>query len=89
MQAVFEVYCTPIKRPYGRNGSFQMPPEYDPAEEYLIAVNQVGPRRAELITRNEKRRCEYLYVLLKKDGRWLLEGKKTRFIGADWMKWFL
>ena len=89
MQAVFDTYCTPKERPYGRQGSYQMSPEYDPEGEFLIEVTLINPRRAELITRNEKEEKEFLYVILRKKGRWLLDNKKLRFIGANWMKWFL
>ena len=86
MEKVFSIFCTPIKRPYGRQGSYQIPPEYDPEEEFLIAVNIVDPRRVELITRQNKMKMEYLYVALKKKGRWLLDSKKSRMIGAKWNK---
>ena len=89
MQAVFAAYCTPLERPYGRHGSYRTPPEYDPEGEFLIEVKLVNPRRAELITRDKKEENEFLYVILKKKGRWLLDSKKLRLIGANWMKWFL
>jgi len=91
MQQVFDTYCTPIARPYGRLGSYSIPPEYQPTES-LIAINHVNPRRAELITRgrNGTRETEYLYVVLKKKGRWLIDSKKYRFPGIKtWDKWIL
>lgn len=91
MQQVFDTYCTAIARPYGRHGSYQIPPEYQPTES-LIAINLVNPRRAELITRGTHgtRETEYLYVALKKKGRWLIDNKKYRFPGGTtWNKWTL
>lgn len=91
MQQVFNTYCTPIARPYGRLGSYRIPPEYQRAES-LIAMNLVNPRRAELITRVRQptSETEYLYVALKKKGRWLIDNKKYRFPGATtWKKWTL
>jgi hypothetical protein len=88
MQAVFDLYCTPIERLYGRNGAFMTPPEYDPAES-LLAIEKVNPRTARLITRDKDGQKEYLYVLLKKKGRWLVDNKKYRFAGEDWNKWNL
>ena len=91
MQQVFGTYCTPIARPYGRNGSYSIPPEYEPAES-LIEINLVNPRRAELITRGRHGtiETENLYVALKKKGRWLIDSKKYRFPGGTtWNKWTL
>jgi hypothetical protein len=53
LKTIFDLYCTPKERPYGRNGSFRIPPEYD-AEESLLSKNRLTPRRAELITRQGK-----------------------------------
>lgn len=92
MQQVFDTYCTPIARPYGRLGNYQIPPEYQPTES-LIAINLVNPRRAELITRGRHgtSETEYLYVALKKKGgRWLIDSKIYRFPGGTtWNKWTL
>jgi hypothetical protein len=57
----------------------------NPRSNYLL----INPHRAELITRDEEKKYEYLYVMLRKKGRWLLESKKLRHIGAKWMKWSL
>jgi hypothetical protein len=88
-QTLFDLFCTPAKRPYGRNGSYQIPPEYDPAGESLISVTLPKPSRAELTTRDERAKEEFLYVLLKKKDRWLLDSKQRRTLGAKWMKWSL
>jgi hypothetical protein len=84
MQRVFSAFCTPAKRPYGRAGSYGVPPEYDPENEILIGSKLVSARRAELTTRQQKVGCEFLYVLSKRAGRWLLESRKWRLIGARW-----
>ena len=84
---VYTHFCTNKKRPYGRSGSYQVPPEYDPREEYLIETTIVNPRRAEVVTRNEKSKTEYLYVLQKKGGIWLVDSKKYRLIGGKWDAW--
>ncbi|MGV3755295.1 MAG: ankyrin repeat domain-containing protein, partial [Verrucomicrobiota bacterium] len=88
-QTVFDLFCTPAKRPYGRNGSYRIPPEYNPDGESLISVTHPKPSRTELITRDEQAKEEFLYVLLKKKDRWLLDSKQRRTLGANWMKWFL
>jgi hypothetical protein len=47
-------------------------------------------RRAELITRESKKKQEFVYVALRQKGRWLLDNKKWRSIGTNkWMAWFL
>ncbi len=86
MQAVFDAYCTPIERPYGRQGSFAMPPEYDPDGENLTQLALKGPRRAELVTRDKREEYEFRYVLLKRGGRWLIDSKQRRLVGAKWNK---
>lgn len=86
--AVYERFCTPKPRPYGRNGSYQSPPEYHPSHEYLIDCTLPNPRRAEVFTRNDDNiPTEYLYVLVKKGGRWLVDSKKYRFVGGEWSAW--
>ncbi|MEI8379748.1 MAG: NTF2 fold immunity protein [Planctomycetota bacterium] len=84
---VYARFCTTKKRPYGRNGSYQVPPEYDPREEYLVETTIVNPRRAEVVTRNEMSKTEYLDVLQKKGGIWLVDSKKYRLIGGKWDVW--
>lgn len=84
MNPPFDRFCTQRDRPYGRNGSYRYPPEYDPNEQYLIDLREVSTRRVELITRNDRERNEYLYVLLKKGGRWLIDSKRYRYYGTKW-----
>ncbi|MBM4073444.1 MAG: hypothetical protein FJ271_31650 [Planctomycetes bacterium] len=83
MEQVFDIFCTPIPRPYGRLGTYSIPPGYQSAES-LIGINLVNPRRAELITRGKFNTIEMenLYVVLKKKGRWLIDSKKHRFVGG-------
>jgi NTF2 fold immunity protein/Ankyrin repeats (3 copies)/Ankyrin repeats (many copies) len=90
MQAVIDRFCTMKKRPFGRAGSYQIPPEYDPNDEHLIEVNAVSRTRVELTTRCERpNEHEYLYVVMKKKDGWRLDSKLTRLIGGKWMKWTL
>ena len=42
--AVFERFCTSKPRTYGRNGSFERPPEYDSAKEKVISCEIQGRR---------------------------------------------
>lgn len=88
MNQIFARYCTLKKRPYGRLGSYQIPPEYDP-KEALIDVTYKTKTRAELTTRSKKEGCDYLYVVLKKDGAWRIDSKKIRDAGGSWLQWTL
>lgn len=69
------------------HSAYQVPPEYDPTEEYLVETKVVNSRRAEVVTRNEKSKTEYLYVLQKIGGIWLVDSKKYRLIGGKWDVW--
>lgn len=89
MQAVFDRFCTPIERPFGRRGSYQRPPEYDPRREFLIGVHRVNSSRTELTTCDSAYKQEFFYVLLRKKGRWLLDSKQQRLVGGSWLKWHL
>jgi hypothetical protein len=87
MNAVYDRFCTQKDRPYGRNGSYRTPPEYDPDAEYLIESKLVNQRRAEIITRNDDEGVEYLYVLLRKAGSWRVDSKQYRLVGGRWGRW--
>jgi ankyrin repeat protein len=86
---VFARYCTDKKRTYGRQGSYRTPPEYDPDAEYLIRSTIINPRRAELVTRSDNSRTEFLYVLQRKAGVWRVDNKKLRLVGSDWIPWHI
>lgn len=86
MNEVYSRFCTDKKRPYGRNGSYSRPPEYDPATEKLVESREVRAGRAEVMTRSDTQgQREILYVLAKKAGRWLVDSRKSRPVGqSDW-----
>lgn len=86
---VFDQYCTPKKRDYGRpeNISVGGPPDYmaDPDQEPITAIETPTRRRILIETKQEfgvEYRCQY--VLLKKGDKWLIDNKK--FWDAGW-KW--
>lgn len=83
---VYRHFCTDKKRPYGRNGSYSRPPEYDPATEKLVESLEVRAGRAEVMTRSDTQgQREILYGLAKKAGRWLVDSRKSRLVGqSDW-----
>lgn len=86
MEDVYRRFCTDKKRPYGRNGSYSRPPEYDPATEKLVASHEVRAARAEVVTRSQTQgQQDILYVLTKNAGRWLVDSRKSRLVGQpDW-----
>lgn len=86
MNAIFALYCTPKDRPYGRT-SFGNLPEYDPEVETILQSTIERPGRAVIVTRHA-RHGSFRYVLLKKEGRWLIDNKKIDLSGK-WSAWTL
>ncbi len=75
-QQIYADLCTPKDRPYGRQGMYQNPPEYQMTEE-IIKVIECSERRIEIITQElEGFQNKNKYVLLKKQNRWLIDNKK-------------
>ncbi|PXX40310.1 ankyrin repeat domain-containing protein [Undibacterium pigrum] len=84
MAAIFERYCTPKERPYGRNGgSFSTPPAYQPAES-LLSMTDISKQKKELQTRYLDR--EFSYIAILKKGEWRLDSKRQRLVGSDWIR---
>ncbi len=52
LQRLFAEFCTPRERTYGRLGSFQHPPEYDPDSECVLG-SRIEGRRAIVDTYRE------------------------------------
>lgn len=78
MNAIFAAFCTPRERPNGRNGVFSHPQEYDPDTESILAITDESPRRVRIITRQHtgfKNKCQY--VLLKQQGQWRIDNRRT------------
>lgn len=85
VEAIFRTFCTPKDRPYGRQASFQNPPEYDPAKETDIDC-QVSGNRA--IVDTERQAVlgggRYRYTLRRIAGRWLIDNLKW-MSGDKWV----
>ncbi len=71
--AIFDEFCTPKERKYGRSGSYAKPPEYDPKRERVIAVRTPRSRRMVIETTRTRFGERREYVLLKQRGAWLLD----------------
>jgi len=83
MKTIFDEFCTPKKRPHGRNGgAYSTPPEYSPRDA-MGEVKMLGPRRAEIETSRGGRVPERVtYVLLKVGGAWLVDSKTRNGLEA-------
>ncbi|WP_300630407.1 ankyrin repeat domain-containing protein [Pseudomonas sp.] len=84
---IFERFCTPKPRTYGRLGSFGFPPEYTP-EDALVSIEPEA-RRTAIMTRqapSTRSRYEVLFGLTRKGNIWRIDTKKKRPWGtaADW-----
>jgi len=83
-QQIFEKFCTPGPRLYGRQGAFGQPPEYDPSET-LLEVEEASPTEVHIFTEQQigfrhKRR----YVLRKQQGRWRIDNVKWQATDSTW-----
>ena len=79
MDAVFTMYCTARDRPYGRQASFQRPPEYDPERE-TITRTEILRNKAFVDTERVAvlGGGSYRYVLHKVAGRWLIRQPEAK-----------
>ncbi len=84
LRTVMSAYCAHADD----SPSFRDPPEYGLEIQRLIEV-KVRAKRAELVTRNDEEGNEFLYVLVKRGARWLIDAKKRRAIGTKWYAAFL
>ncbi len=79
MNDVFRQFCTPKPRPYGRNGSFQNPPEYDPESESIVNSDVHGLTASVVTCRNAIiGGGHYHYDLKRRGDCWLIDTLKFR-----------
>ena len=94
MQDIFAKYCTLKERPYGRHGSFQNPPEYDPQSEKIIGsgIDPEPGKQGRAFVETEREAIlgggVYKYVLYKKSGRWLIDNLKCE-VDNNWVRHIL
>lgn len=84
MNQVFATYCTDKDRKQGRSGSFQKPPEYDPATERTLSTSlEDDGKRA--IVETERQAIlgggRYRYVLHRKGNQWRIDNLKYEYDG--------
>lgn len=88
VKEIFSKYCTPVKRTSGTSQGLTWGGEgsyiYDPHQEKVVEVQELGSNEAVVIT-NRKRPLEedHRYVVKKIDGTWLLHDKKRRMAGTN------
>jgi len=86
LERLLAEFCTPRERPYGRLGSFQHPPEYDPELERVVG-SRIAGRKAIVDTDRKvalgggRRR----YTLHRRGDRWLVDNVK-QLVGDTWQK---
>ena len=78
MIAIFGRFCTPKPRTYGRHGSFQNPPEYDPRSE-AIEKCEINGSSASVFTYRDSvvGGGFYRYSLRRRNDRWLIDTLKS------------
>lgn len=85
LSKVFARWCTPKERSYGRCGSFQDPPEYQPDYEKILEVVLESSRRCSVYTQQGTGfKNKQKYVLLKKGNRWQIDSVKWQLNDGKW-----
>ena len=78
MADVFSQFCTPKPRPYGRNASFQSPPEYNPDHESIQSSIIDGSSASVCTNRDSVFGGMFRYTLQRIDNRWLIDTLRQR-----------
>ena len=87
---MFARWCTDKARPYGRNGSFGQPPEYQPEHEQILETRLESPRRAVVETQQGTGfKNKVRYTLLRKAGGWWIDNKKRAAANGRWVNYSL
>jgi hypothetical protein len=83
---IFDTYCTQKDRKngrpncisYGFDGSFI----YNETE-IIIKIGQENKNRILVITNGEDEVDKYMYIVLRKNGKWLIDSKKRKFFDEE------
>ncbi|NOS82559.1 MAG: hypothetical protein E8D46_00225 [Nitrospira sp.] len=79
VERIFTKFCTPRERPYGRQASFQRPPEYEPKTEQIVGSEIVGAKAHVDTERQAPLGGGSLrYVLHRHDDRWRIDNVKQK-----------
>ena len=87
--SIISKYCTDKERKMSRPNAISWGVEgsyvYDPNKEKIIDIQESRKNRFIVTTRTDD---EYLqYVIVKKNNKFLIDGKKRRFLNED--KWYV
>jgi hypothetical protein len=92
LSVVFEEFCNPKRRAYGRgeNLCFASPSDYCTLGLNL-QLRKFTSRRAVYVTESSRRgiASKFVYVLLKQEGRWLVDNKKALNEDGSETPWWL
>jgi NTF2 fold immunity protein len=80
--SVFTRFCTPRKRPHGRNASFSRPPEYNPASERIVEIRVNGDQAEVDTLRDAVLGGAFRYRLRRQGGQWRIDSLKHERDGA-------
>jgi len=86
VDVIFSDFCTPRDRNYGRNGSFQNPPEYDPQHEKTVETTVDKVRKRAYVTTHREAVLgggRHRYTLIRRGGKWLIDTLKRERAG-EW-----
>lgn len=99
MQEIFDRYCTPKDRPYGRQGgTFSQRDNSDVTVNIIEVVHETSKRCAvtvEQAFQHSYKNKQYTmskkfrYILLKKSGKWLIDNRKLHSATGEWIKYYL
>lgn len=86
MNGIFRSLCTPKSRPLGRAGTFQHPPEYDPKIEEIVKTES-NRHKAIIYTHQSSGLGQNArYVLVLRDGKWLIDSKQIILADGSMLK---
>ena len=93
LRTIFDQYCTPKDRPYGRSG-FSHPSDYDPVNEKIVEMTFPSSRKALVTTHKPSPTLPSTlrvteYVMLKKAGEWRVDNKKIVYDDGTKLPYFL
>ena len=88
LEEIFAQYCAPGSMTRGI--SFRKPPEYDPAAEPILEVEEKSTTRVMIVTQQTtgfKKKCKYEVALT--DGEWRVAKRVWQDVSGKWVKTYL
>ena len=89
---IFQEFCTPKERPDGRLNDLSLanPSDYC-SSKLVLTLRKSSPRRAVFVATSAQRGLvtQWVFVMLKQDGRWLVDKKKAVNLNGSESVWWL